>query len=491
MFERYTEKARRTIFFGRYEASQYGSPYIETEHLLLGLVREDKALTSRFLRGASDVESIRLQIDNATTTREKTSTSIDLPLSNECKRILAYAAEEAERLAHKQIGCEHLLLGILREDKSFGAQLLTERGVRLDKVRADLKRRMHDDSSSGTARPQESGFAELTSDLTQLALEEQLYPVMGRTAEMERLITLLGRSTKQNAVLVGERGVGKATLVEGLAQRIAGGAVPAFLAEKRIVEVDIARMLTGSRALSGIFIAEARHELASTPTVIFFMEELHSLLAASPSRSGQLDVTELIKTPLLADKMQCIAAATPDEYRRALEKHPWLESCFSVIEILPMSVEETVDVLRSASKRLEEFHWVTYSDDALNSAAVYSNVFIRDRYLPEKAVDLIDEAAAFVKTHQGKLPDEILQERKRIKFIIHRMEKAIANHEFEKARFYSDEERRARDSLRELYKKHKIPEDARPEVGRDAVEQVLSRWTGITVAKIREAASET
>ena len=485
MFERYTEKARRTIFFARYEASQFGSPYIETEHLLLGLLREDKALTSRFLRGVSDVESIRMQIENATTIREKIHTSVDLPLSNECKRILAYAAEEAEKLAQKHIDCEHLLLGILREEKSFAAQLLSERGLFLDRVRIELKKFVPEPTS---ARPQASALGQLADDLTQLAAEGQLYPVVGREAELNRLMTVLGRSTKRNAVLVGDRGAGKATIVEGLAQQLVQGSESSPLAERDIVELDIAQLIsaeTGARSEKSV--AHTRHQLANHPATIFFMEELYSLLVA-PS-SSQLDVTELIKTPLLAGKMQCIASATPDEHHRAMEKHPWLENCFTVIEISPMTVEQTTEVLVSAKKRFEEFHWVTYSDDALKAAASLSDSLIKNRVLPEKAVDLIDEAAAFVKTHQQKLPDEILEVRKRIKFIIHRMENAIANHEFEKARFYSDEERKEREALRDLYKKHKINEDVRPEVGRDAVVQVLSIWTGIPVAKINESMS--
>ena len=483
MFERYTEKARRTIFFARYEASQFGSPYIETEHLLLGLLREDKALTSRFLRDASHLPSIRMQIENATTIREKIHTSVDLPLSNECKRILAYAAEEAEKLAHKHIDCEHLLLGILREEKSFAAHLLSERGLRLDKVRIELKNFVPGTTSVWTLT---SALAELTDDLTQFAADRQLPPMIGRAAELERLTTVLGRSTKNSAVLVGERGVGRATIVDGLAQLIAEGSVPSFLTEKRIIEIDIAQMLTLLRDRSKPLLLKFRQGLVN-PANIYFMEELYSRLSAS--FEDGIDVTELIKTPLLDGKIRCIASATPDEHRRAMEKHPWLENCFTVIEISPMSVEQTTEVLLSAKKRFEEFHSVTYTDDALKAAAALSDSLIKDRALPEKAVDLIDESAAFVKTHQTKLPDEILEERKKIKFVVRRMEDAIANHEFEKARFYSDEERKLRAGLSGLYEKHKIKEDVRPEVGRDAVVQVLSIWTGIPVARINEGAS--
>src|SRR2546430_6345130 len=228
MCERYTEKPRRVIFFARYEATQFGSPYIETEHLLLGLLREDKALTNRFLRSHAAIESIRKQIEGRTTIREKVSTSVDLPLSQECKRVLAYAAEEAERLSHKHIGTEHLLLGLLREEKSFAAEILHERGLRLTTIREELSRAQSEKMSS--SRPKETSLlAEFSRDLTQAAMENQLDPLIGRENEMERVVQILCRRTKNNPVLIGEPGVGKTAIVRGRARRFPKATVRRFL----------------------------------------------------------------------------------------------------------------------------------------------------------------------------------------------------------------------------------------------------------------------
>src|SRR5215470_12027143 len=486
MFERYTEKARRVIFFARYEASQFGSPCIETEHLLLGLLREDKTLSSRFLRSNASVESIRKQIEAHTTMREKVSTSVDLPLSHECKRVLAYGAEEAERLNHKHIGTEHLLLGLLREEKCFAADILHERGLRLSQVREEIARSSSEKMSSN--RPKESSLLnEFSRDLTQAAMDGLLDPLVGRDYELDRVVQILCRRTKNNPVLIGEPGVGKTAIVEGLAQRIADGDVPSFLADKRILGLDLSLLVAGTK-YRGKFedrLKTIMKELMESQNCIIFIDELHTLVGAG-SAEGSLDAANILKPALSRGEIQCIGATTPGEYRKSIEKDRSLERRFQAVKVPPPNETEAVKIIYGIKERYEKFHAVSYTDDAIQYAVYHSNRYIPDRFLPDKAIDLMDEAGARVKLRQTSLPDEITEVQKRIKFIAHRMENAIANHEFEKARFYSDEERKERENLRGLREKYHLDESATGVVNREDIEEVVSRWTGVPVTSIKE-----
>jgi ATP-dependent Clp protease ATP-binding subunit ClpC len=488
MFERYTEKARRVIFFARYEASQFGSPYIETEHLLLGLLREDKALTNRFLRSHASVESIRKQIESHTTIREKVSTSVDLPLSNECKRVLAYAAEEAERLSHKHIGTEHLLLGLLREEKCFAAEILHERGLKLIQIREELSRATQEKAPQQQQRNRESSMlAEFSRDLTQAALDNSMDPLVGRDQELERVIQILCRRTKNNPVLIGEPGVGKTAIVEGLAQRISDGEVPSFLAEKRILALDLSLIVAGTK-YRGQFeerLKTIMKELMENQNCIVFIDELHTLVGAG-SAEGSLDAANILKPALSRGEIQCIGATTPAEYRKSIEKDRSLERRFQAVKVPPPNEEDAIKIIMGIKDRYEKFHAVSYTDEAVNFAVSHSNRYIPDRFLPDKAIDLIDEAGARVKLRQTSLPEEITEVQKRIKFIVHRMENAIANHEFEKARFYSDEERKERENLRALRDKYHLDDSTAGIVGREDIEDVVSRWTGVPVMSIKE-----
>src|SRR6266850_1617981 len=434
MFERYTERARRVIFFARYEASQFGSTTIETEHLLLGLIREDKNLTNRFLRNHSSIESIRKEIEGRTTIREKVSTSIDLPLSNECKRILAYAAEEAERLNHRHIGTEHLLLGILREEKCVAAEILHERGLRLNAIREELARSVVDRQT--LIKPKETPLlSEFSRDLTQAAMDGVLDPLVGRDAEIDRVIQILCRRTKNNPVLIGDPGVGKTAIVEGLAQRIV---------------------------------------------------ELHTLVGAG-SAEGSLDAANILKPALSRGEIQCIGATTPAEYRKSIEKDRSLERRFQAVKVGAPSENEAVRILQGVKSRYEKFHMVNYTDEAIESAVYLSNRYIPDRFLPDKAIDLLDEAGARVKLRQATLPSEMTDIQRRIKFIVARMESAISSKDFEKAEHYKNQEQLERENLRNVREKFNISETASMGVVTKAdIEDVVSRWTGVPVNSIKE-----
>src|SRR5579883_3272186 len=487
MFERYTEKARRVIFFARYEASQFGSPYIETEHLLLGLLREDKALTNRFLRSHASVESIRKQIEGHTTIREKVSTSVDLPLSNECKRVLAYAAEEAERLSHKHIGTEHLLLGLLREEKCFAAEILHERGLKLVAIREELARATQEKAPQQQRNRESSLLAEFSRDLTQAAMDNQLDPLVGRDGELERVVQILCRRTKNNPVLIGEPGVGKTAIVEGLAQRIADGDVPSFLADKRVLALDLSLIVAGTK-YRGQFeerLKTIMKELMENQNSIIFIDELHTLVGAG-SAEGSLDAANILKPALSRGEIQCIGATTPAEYRKSIEKDRSLERRFQAVKVPPPNEEDAVKILFGIKDRYEKFHAVAYTDDAIETAVYTSSRYIPDRYLPDKAIDLIDEAGARVKLRQTTLPAELADIQKRIKFIVHRMENAIANHEFEKARFYSDEERKERENMRALREKYNLDDSSTGCVTKDDIEEVVARWTGVPMTSIKE-----
>ncbi|HEV2388831.1 MAG TPA: ATP-dependent Clp protease ATP-binding subunit [Candidatus Acidoferrales bacterium] len=486
MFERYTEKARRVIFFARYEATQYGSPYIESEHLLLGLLREDKALANRFLRTHGVVESIRKEIESRITIRERISTSVEVPLSAECKRVLNFAAEEAERLNHKHIGTEHLLLGILREEKSFGAELLQERGLRLSTLREEVARSTTEKVPVSRAK-ETSLLAEFSRDLTQAATEAQLDPLVGRERELERVVQILCRRTKNNPVLIGEPGVGKTAIVEGLAQRIADGNVPPFLADKRILSLDLSLIVAGTK-YRGQFeerLKTIMKELMESQTAIIFIDELHTLVGAG-SAEGSLDAANILKPALSRGEIQCIGATTPGEYRKTVERDRSLERRFQAVKVAPPNEEEAVRVLLGVRDRYEKFHAVGYDDEAMRHAVYLSSRYIPDRFLPDKAIDLIDEAGARVKLRQAMLPEDVAEVQRRIKFINHRMETAIANHEFEKARYYSEEERKEKERLRQLREKYKLDDSTTGRVTKEDIEEVVARWTGIAVTAIKE-----
>src|SRR5881398_1715889 len=396
MFERYTEKARRVIFFARYEASQFGAPAIEPEHLLLGLMREDKTLTGRFFpRAQITIESIRREIESRTLLRERIPTSVELPLAPETKRVLHYSHEESDRLQHRHIGTEHLLLGLLREERSMAAQILFERGLRLAAVRDEIARQSGADARHRKDIPH---LLEFSRDLTDDAANDRLDPLIGRDDEIERVVQILCRRTKNNPVLIGEPGVGKTAIVEGLAQRIVRGEVPSFLENKRILSLDISLIVAGTK-YRGQFeerLKQIMRELIDNPQYIVFIDELHTLVGAG-SAEGSLDAANILKPALSRGEIQCIGATTPAEYRKSIEKDRSLERRFQAVKVGAPSENEAIAILDGVRERYESFHQVRYPKDAIEAAVLQSSRYIPDRFLPDKAIDVIDEAGARVK----------------------------------------------------------------------------------------------
>jgi ATP-dependent Clp protease ATP-binding subunit ClpC len=471
MFEKYTEKARRVIFFARYEASQFGSPYIETEHLLLGILREDKALTNRFLRSHASVEWIRKQIEGHTTIREAVSTSVDLPISNECKRVLAYAAEEADRLDHKHIGTEHVLLGLLREEKCFAAELLRDRGLRLLALREELARSAH----AAAARDPEGSISltESFKDLTQAAIDGQLEPVVGRDLELDSIVEILCCGYKKNPLLIGQRGAGKTAIVEGLAQRIAYGKVPLCLADKRVLALKPEVIAAWPKDRQRFEELTTTGSAGASPTeIILFMDELTDLMATA-SKSGAAEGAGVLKRGLLSTGIQCIATVHARGDGEAISQ---FGEFFRAVHIRPLDEASTLSVLIAGKSSLENFHGVTYTEEALEFAAYSSADYLPGSSTPGKAFELLDAAGSMVKLRQAPPTEEIAEAEKLIKSIVDRIEKAIANHEFEKARYYSEEERKQREKLGAL--REKLPVDDSPPavVGPDQLKEVVSRW---------------
>jgi ATP-dependent Clp protease ATP-binding subunit ClpC len=481
MFEKFTEKARRVIFFSRYEAQQYGSAHIESEHLLLGLLREDKALVNRFLRQQGSIEPIRGEIEAAITIGERKQGSIEVPLSIHGKRILNMAVEESERLGVKHVSTEHLLLGILREEKGVGAQILSKRGLKLSDIRTELSRK----AAEPTSKPS-SLLDKNSRDLTQAATDGQLNPLVGRAEELEGLIEVLCSRKNKNPILIGERGSGKTAIVEGLAQRIADGEVPHSLEDKRILALDphlvgawIRDRQNGEERLNALVAA-----LLNTPSAILFVDELQTLFLGAAS--GVLDVSEMLKPSLLRGDIQCIGTSTPSDYRKSIQAAPWIGYCFRTINVLTLDEEETLMILMSRRDEYEKFHGLSYTDEALRCAAYYSIRYFPDGTLPAKAMEILDAAGSRVKLRQSSIPPEILEIQKRIRFIMRRIEKTRATHELEKAHFYSEEERKERENLRVMREKYPIEDSKTGIVDREHIEDVISRWIGVPIPSLRE-----
>lgn len=471
MFERYTEKARRVIFFARYEALQYGSQVISPEHILLGLMREDKTISARFFpfRNNLSVEAVRREVEERITLRDRIPQSAELHLSPETKKILALAAEESRKLKNRHIGPEHLLLGVLREEKSIAAEILFQYGLRLQDVRDEVARQsgFSDLYQVGREKTETPHLQEFTRDLTAEAANGKLDPLIGRDGEIERVIEILCRRTKNNPVLIGEAGVGKTAIIEGLAQRIVDRNVPTFLENKRILSLDLSLIVAGTK-YRGQFeerLKKIMTELKENDQYIVFIDELHTLVGAG-SAEGTLDAANILKPALSRGEIQCVGATTPSEFRKSIEKDKALERRFQAIKVVPPNEEDALKIVQGLAERYESFHQIRYSKEALEAAVFQTNRYIPDRFLPDKAIDVLDEAGARAKLRYENeaVGDPSWKE------TVENYKRIIANEE----QLLAFELNNLGDSFLAV------------EVTREDVEEVIARWTGIPIQSIKQ-----
>lgn len=485
MFEKYNEKARRALFFARYEASKLGSRVIESEHILLGVLREGEEIIKEiFSRFNVKPEQIRREVEGDRLFVDRISSSAELPLSEESKKILAYAAHEAESMLHQYVGTEHLLIGILRVESSTAARILTAKGLNVYGVREEtisiLKEREAD------KQKKELPFlAEYARDLTAMAHQSQFDPLIGREKEVERIIQILSRRTKNNPILLGEPGVGKTAIVEGLSQRIVDGNVPLFIANKRILSLDLSLIVAGTKyrgqfeeRLKGII-----KELKENQDIIIFIDEIHSLIGAG-SAEGSLDAANILKPALSRGEISCIGATTIREYRRYIEKDRSLLRRFQAINVNPPNEDETLQILEGVKERYEGFHKVKYSDTAIRAAVYQSNRYITDRFFPDKAIDILDEAGAKVKLRRVADTQNLRRLEAEVRSIVKEMKKAISDKDFEKAVFLREREIELKEEIERIKAERETEGDEHMEVTKRDIEEIISSWTDIPVTSI-------
>jgi len=493
MFERFTDKGRKIIILAREEAERHQNDYLGTEHLVLAILRESDGIALMIIKkmGLSS-EQIRLEIERNLPGGGTTMTFGEIPFSPRVKKVIEYGVEEARLLGHNHIGSEHLLLGLLREEegiggkilRSLGANLLTARQLTVTFLRKSAPRER--DRKSNTPALDEFG-----RDLTQLAQEGQLDPVIGRADEIERVLQILSRRTKNNPALIGESGVGKTAIVEGLAQRIVMSEVPDNLLSRRVIALDLGSLVAGTK-YRGQFeerLKVVMKEIMQAGNVIIFIDELHTLVGAGAAE-GSIDASNMLKPALSRGEIQCIGATTLDEYRKHIEKDGALKRRFQPIYVQPPSLDETVRIIQGLRDRYEEHHGVEISEEAIVEAVKLSDRYITDRFLPDKAIDLIDETGSRAKLQTYSLPGELKALEQELKKISREKELAISLQNFEEAVKFREEEERLRKLLDESKREwKKNQEKHKPVITKEDVAYVVSKITGIPLFKLEEEES--
>ncbi len=494
MFERFTERARRVIILARGEAEKYQHEYLGTEHLLLGIVREGTGTAIAVLK---TLEFSQKQLEAELVARmpptENVLTLGEIPFSPQAKKVLELSVEEARLLGQNYIGTEHLLLGLVKEDSGIAAQVLKSFGLSLTMLRKETISLLKISSPKAKEEKKETPLLnEFSRDLTKLARESKLDPVIGRADEIERVIQILSRRTKNNPVLIGEPGVGKTAIAEGLAQRIVSGQVPKTLLGKRIVQLDLGSLVAGTK-YRGQFeerLKTIMKEITETPNVVIFIDEIHTLVGAGAAE-GSIDASSMLKPALSRGELQCIGATTLNEYRKHIEKDGALERRFQTVLVQPPTVDQTVQIIQGLKSRYEAHHHISISDEAILAAARLADRYITDRHLPDKAIDVIDEAGSRARLKEITLPPELRRRELEIEGVTADKVTAIRLQDYEKAARLRDTEGRLKielETARAAWEKKQ--DEIVPRLGEDDIAYIVSKMTGIPTVRIEERETE-
>ena len=495
MWQRFTERARRVVFFAQEEAGRLGENYVSTEHLLLGLVRENDSVAARILdRMGVSLGRIRSEIERQVT-RGDGRLGQDMQLTPRAKRVIDLAYDEARQLSNNYIGTEHLLLGLIREGEGLAGRVLAKLGVELERTRREVMALQDNDSgmqapASGRQKSRTPTLDEFGRDYTELARTDKLDPVVGRHTEIERVIQILSRRTKNNPVLLGEPGVGKTAIAEGLAQRLVSGDIPDTLKDKRIVSLDLASLVAGTK-YRGEFEERMKRVMdevrKASGEIILFIDELHTLVGAGAAE-GAIDASNIMKPALARGELQCIGATTLDEFRKYIERDAALQRRFQPVKVSEPTPEEAVEILKGLRERYEQHHHVKITDDALTAAAQLADRYITDRFLPDKAIDLIDEAASRVRLQYGSAPPELRQAKAKLAQVKKEINAVADKNLYSSDNNLSEVEEALQKQIEDLELEWNSKRESMTRVvTEDEVAQIVQSWTGIPVSRLVEA----
>src|SRR5471032_1865326 len=506
MSNRFTERAQRVILIAQEEAKRLNHDYVGTEHILLGLIALGEGVAAQVLANLGvDLRRVRAEIEKIVGTGDNVMLLGEIPFTPRAKKVLELAVEEAQNMGHSHVGTEHLLLGLIREEEGVAAQVLENLGVRLDIVREEVISLLGEGQpgpqqapttparSSGGTKSKTPTLDEFGRDLTLMARDNKLDPVIGRADEIERLIQILSRRTKNNPVLIGDPGVGKTAIVECLAQKISSGDIPEILMNKRVMTLDLAAVVAGTK-YRGEFEQRLKNIIEeirrSKGAVILFIDELHTVIGAGAAE-GAIDASNMIKPALSRGELQTIGATTLDEYRKYIEHDAALERRFQPIVVDPPSVDETVEILQGLKDKYEAHHKVKYDDRALKAAEELSDRYISERFLPDKAIDLIDEAGSRARLQSSQTPPQFKDKEVEIEKVVKDKSAAISGQEYEKAARLRDKEKELRKALEEAKKKWREKRDlSTPTIVAEDIAAVVSKWTGVPVTALTESETE-